>query len=179
MSDDKVAYVDMGLNKILAEIEKARVASIHVGLVGEKAEQPTADGRLSVAEAGVISEYGSSDGKVPRRSFLRDPIHHEEALVIAELAQAAHDIALLRATSEVAYDKVGRRMALVVSAAIVDGVPPANAEATVEKKGFDEPLIDTGAMLEAVGHRVVRGSGDVLEGGSSAGEYESFETGTE
>ena len=174
---DEVAYIDMGLGKILAEIEKARVASIQVGLVGEKAETPTSDGRLTLAEAGVINEFGSSDGHVPRRSFLRDPIHREEPLVIAELAQAAHDIALLRATAEVAYDKVGRRMALVVADAIVDGIPPANADATVEKKGFDEPLIDTGDMLAAVGHRVVRGTGDVLEGGSSAGEYEAFEVG--
>ena len=175
---NKVVFTDKGLKKILAEVKRIAGMQVQVGLVGAKAEAPTADGRLTVAEAGIINEFGSGDGHVPRRSFLRDPMHQQRGLVTSLLLQAAGDVATLKATPEAVCDRIGTRLALVVSDAILAGGTPheGNAASTIKKKGFDEPLVDTGTMLDAVGHRTVRDSGGgTLEAGSSVGDYESFE----
>lgn len=38
--------------------------------------------------------------------------------------------------------------------AIDDGIPPPNAPPTVERKGFDHPLVETGEMRDNVEYRI-------------------------
>ena len=54
--------------------ELNRKISIKVGILAPEASQKHSGSGLTMAELGAIHEFGSADGKIPARSFLRVPI---------------------------------------------------------------------------------------------------------
>lgn len=174
----RVVYKDFGLKKVIGAYAKMRALSVRVGVVGAKAAEPTADGRLTNAENAMIQQYGLAGppGAEPR-DFLDQPFKSARAVVESALRRATGRMIRLEETPEQAMDWVGGELEKVVRDAIYKKISPHNAPATVANKGFDHPLIDTLGLYDAVSHRVVRENGDVLEAGSADGDYESFEIG--
>lgn len=190
-------YRDLGLKNILRGTRAFSGMRLHVGVVGAKAAERTADGRLTNAENAAIQMYGL--GGAPPRDFLNKPFADRKAEVERVLANAmrraigyfvrnsssggdrsgsafgtsASPVVGVAGTIESVLDEAGRQLARIPRDAIAEGVAPPNAESTVKSKGFDKPLIDTLGLYDSISHRVVRESGDVLEAG--AGDYEAFE----
>jgi hypothetical protein len=173
--DGRVIWRDFGLKKILRNVQDAAVEHIRVGVVGPKAHDRSMDDRLTNAEVAAINHYGSSDGHVPARRFLTEPFQHDRFRVMNIMRKAVERLVFEKVES--AMDRAGEQLAEVVRRAIIatPGIGPANAPSTVAKKGFNHPLVWGYGLAEAISHRLVRGRGDFLEAGASAGEYEHFE----
>lgn len=120
--------------------------AVAVGLPDDVIHDPSG---LAYSELGTIHEFGSSDGRVPERSFLRSMLVDRRKDINRLLNTTAKRVANGRdANAEL------ERLALwsqgAVQEQIVDVDTPANAPATIAKKKSDNPLVDTGAMRQAV-----------------------------
>lgn len=171
----RMEYRDLGLEKILREVAKTSLVTLRAGVVGPKASEHTADGRLTNAENAVIQQYGLAPTHFTSRDFLHKPFVDERTRVTSILRRAVARICR-GDTAEAAMDAAGYELQHIPREAIMSGVAPANTAATVAKKGFNHPLVDHLDLYDAISHRLVRNTEDALDAG--AGDYESFEIGS-
>ena len=183
---DKPEFKDLGLGKWLKRISDAGLARIRVGVVGAKAGEPSGDGRVTVAEAALINEYGAEATlpsgvkiKIPERSFLRKPLTQRNPAVFKLMNEFTRKVVDNEGTVDDAAHEAGKGLAEISKRAITSGIPPENTDETERKKGFNHPLIHTHALVDAISHRVVRENGDVLEDGASSADYDALEYSTE
>ncbi len=119
---------------------------------------------LSLVEVASVHEFGTEDGHVPARSFLRLTLKKKSSAYLSALRKALADgagavpqgeAAAVNALS-VAFERVGLRVTRDVQATIRDGGPgwPALSPRTVAAKGSTSPLIDTGQLRQSIRHAV-------------------------
>lgn len=109
----------------------------------------------AVVELGAIHEFGSSDGRIPERSFLRGTMKKKRKAHNEIIRKLARSITLGKGTPENALNKLGARVSADVKETIANGVQPPNAPSTVRRKGSSKPLVDTGALRQAITWQVV------------------------
>lgn len=131
--DDKDIYKEL----------KKQHAKIEVGFFeGEKYP----DGK-SVAEVAAFNEFGG--GKVPPRPFMRTCVERRKniwkKLVRDELAK--------NEDARVTLALLGNRMVEDLKDYIKIWTYPPNAPSTIAKKGFNDPLVETGRMMNSVDWR--------------------------
>ena len=106
----------------------------------------------NVAQVAFWNEYGTV--KSPPRPFFRSMIADKSqkwgAALGANLAATGYD-----ATK--ALGLVGAGIKDQLTKSIVDFQSPGNAPYTIERKGFDKPLIDTGQMQRAPAYEIKDG----------------------
>ena len=133
------------LAELAAQVGKP--ARLRVGFL-ENATYP--DGK-PVAMIAAIQEFGAPSRGIPPRPFFRNMVaakQKEWPVAIEGLLKAnGYDAAR---TMELA----GQAIAGQLRQSIHDTNAPALAPSTVERKGFDKPLIDTGHMFNSVSHEV-------------------------
>jgi len=107
-----------------------------------------------VAEVAAIHNFGAPAANIPARPFFSNMVAEEKPKWGAAIA---------RLLKENGYD-AGKALALMgediggaLQQSIVDTNSPDLADATIERKGFDKPLIDTGHMRNSVGYQVDNG----------------------
>lgn len=141
-SKSRVVDRDRGWGDLLKQVDAMAGRSfVKVGILGDKGgglHEQDPDGKaspLTVAEIGAVNEFGSEDGHVPERSFLRatfDRMREELASDAAKLLVKALDRKL---SVEMALNVLGAKLAAEVKKTItVIGVPPPNAPSTVARK---------------------------------------------
>lgn len=112
------------------------------------------DGK-SVAQVAAYNEYGSPKRNRPPRPFFRQAIQAGQPTWGKKLAGA------LRATGydvDKALGMLGEDIAGEVRESITKFTSPALAPATIARKGFAKPLVDTGMMLRSVSYEVADGN---------------------
>lgn len=120
---------------------------LRVGFL-EKAKYP--DG-TSVAMVAAIQDFGAPAAGIPPRPFFRNMVRNKQA----EWPKAVEN--LLKATN---YDvdktlrKTGEAIKGQLQQSIRDTNSPPLKPATIRRKGFAKPLIDTGHMLNSVDYEV-------------------------
>lgn len=199
----KVTYKDHGLERIVKKLGDVGAKSVNVGVVGPKAEEPAGRGDITNGENAIIQFYGTKN--IPPRKFLTEPFNTHRGEVVKGLSQVVRDViggggqtvahlgggtgagaarmfrAIVDGVSvDVALDRFGEKMVKIVQEDMLKpgGIGDPNAPATVEKKGFDHPLLETNGLVDAISHRIVRKEfGDALEAGAAIGDYESFVVG--
>lgn len=152
---------------IQANLRLAQKSYSAVGFPGDspKSTQAHGDSGMSNVQVATANEYGSAPGVrpvVPARPFVKETVKRaakgrvrdvqKELLRLITIGQMNTNVALLR------LGKVG---ADEMQATIADSKSWAvpNAEYTKAKKQSSTPLIDTGAMRQAVTYRTrMRGS---------------------
>jgi len=158
---------DLGkLKAALASVAKLRLV---VGVQGSEAadlyEAKEGTRPLTLVEVATVHEFGTKDGKIPERSFLRSTLARRETVYGKALTAA-----LQRALDEVSADGIGdvagafaRQLEVVglrvvrdVQTTIRDSGPgwPPNAPLTIALKGSSKPLIDTGRLRQSIRHAV-------------------------
>jgi hypothetical protein len=168
---DGIEYLDLGLEKFLQGVDHIDKTRVRVGVVGAAADRPSADGRLKMGEVAIINYFGSLAMNIPPRRFADRPLHTQTARdEAAKVARAAIEFGNIDA----ALDSAGEALAREMRDAVFHGEFRENAAKTVMKKGFDHPLLETGQLVEAIGHELVRGSGDTVDAGAASGDYEGF-----
>lgn len=110
---------------------------------------------MSNDELAAIHEFGTEDGRVPERSFLRSTMKAQRRPWLDFLAARMKRVVAGKLPALAALEQLGLKAAGDVKAAIVAGIDPSNAPSTVAAKGSDTPLIDTGRLKESIMHEVV------------------------
>lgn len=105
----------------------------------------------SVALVAAVNEFGAPSRGQPPRPFFR--------LMVANNSDTWPDAVAknMLATDYDAHktlDRVGQGIKGQLQQSIRDLTEPPLAPSTVQRKGFDKPLIDSGVMISAVDYRV-------------------------
>lgn len=131
------------LDAIAAHIEQAGI--LHVGFL----ESETYPDGTPVAQVAYWNEFGTEH--IPPRPFFRHLIETNKSgwsLAFGNLMKSNnYDVNRV-------FALMGEGMKDQLTRAIIDFSDPNNAPATVDKKGFDNPLIDTGVMQKATGYEI-------------------------
>lgn len=103
---------------------------------------------------GIYNEYGTMrEGKphIPPRPFMQNAINTDEkkwqTVFGNQLVKNKYDVYQ-------SMTALGATVAESIQNSIVNGSYVDNAPATIARKGFNKPLIDTGLMLQAITFRV-------------------------
>lgn len=138
-----------GLQREMERLAKlvAQPATLRVGFL-EGATYP--DG-TPVGMIAAIHNYGAPRAGIPPRPFFTDMIKQHQS----EWPKAIADLLRNGASARNALEVAGAAIAGQLRQSIIDTNYPPLAPATVARKGFDKPLIDTSHMINSVDHEVV------------------------
>lgn len=162
MGKVKIIDKDRGWKKIAADLRKtANHPYVKVGLVEPASEAVHKGSELTVAEIGVIHEYGSADGSIPPRSFIRTTLISESQKVNSAIESFLKGVILQKYNVETALGRLGLfALSLIKNRITNEHIPPPLAESTIKAKTRDGktgdvPLVDTAQMLNSIRHHVV------------------------
>ncbi len=142
----------IGGNKLGAKLKqiRERLEKNKGVLIGLPAATGVYEDGAPIAVIAAVHEFGSADGHIPERSFLRVPLRQNVELFKkiwrAGIPKIVHD----ELTTHQMMSQLGARGAAVSQEAISEGIDPANAPMTIALKGSDTPLIDTGQLRQSI-----------------------------
>lgn len=145
-----------GWNDLQKRLAAAK-GSVRVGVLGKTAlREGEAESNFTNAEIAAVHEFGSSDGRIPERSFLRSTMRNREADFSKIQAMLAKKVVANKLTAEQALDQLGAWFAAQVKHAITAGIAPELAESTIKARrkgkqpGRKVPLVDTGQLRNSI-----------------------------
>ena len=132
---------DKGAKHILGQLEKGEVG-VEAGLFDP-----------GLAQIGAYNEYGTKD--IPARPFIRTTSDNKRSQWDAFMDKELNDLAKGKGTIKSSLVALGADMETDIKKTITDWKSPPNAPSTQkQKRGVDNPLIDTGAMRNSVSFKV-------------------------
>lgn len=169
---------DLGIGKLREDVATMQRQRVTVGYQGPSgaAQHPNAD--ASVAQVAAWQEFGTpgSDDRtydrarshIPSRPFVRTGLAKYKNEIAEAIKAAFRAVLGGSATPEQAQADVGERMVEAVQQTILDARSWAKplAESTIERKGHDDPLIESGAVYDATSYAVRDGDKIVRTGGA-------------
>lgn len=145
----RVPNLQSALDQLRKELAQYRGNShVTVG-IHEVALQPES-GDLTMAQLGAVQHFGTEDGRIPARPWLDIGVESGTQEILDTIRSGASRGLPLDAVLE----QVGVVAVGAVQEYMTDLKTPPNAPSTIERKGSDNPLIDTGAMRAAVSYAV-------------------------
>ncbi len=151
----KTRVVDHGWNKVAAAMQdNKRGARVVVGILANQKNQRKGD-PLTNAVLGFIHEFGSADGHVPERSFIRATIDENAHKYKEFIARVAGLVLLGKMSEHQALELVGLKVQGDVVRRINAGIPPPLAASTLRRKTVNglvgtTPLVETGQLKSAI-----------------------------
>lgn len=168
---------DKGFAAMMRRVHEAKNARIKVGVLGDT-EEP---GGLTVGQVATIQEFGTEDGTIPARPFVRSTFDRERDHLVDMSRELMKKVVDGKIGITGALDVLGMYLANAMKSTITRGVPPPNAMSTLiakarMSKSFRpsartlgqaignagiltavKPLIDTGRMLNAITWAITSG----------------------
>lgn len=159
---DKGGYLkdDSQWKKMRKNLERGSHLAAKIGFFQDSTYGPEND-NLTVAQVAQWQEEGNE--KIPMRPFIRSGFMEkiqQKKWITSEVIRWIDDIAMGRSTWTAMYNKLGPVFVKMMQKEIEDWKIPMNAPLTVQLKGFNDPLIDTGKMLDSVDYLLGRKSGE-------------------
>jgi len=119
---------------------------------------------LTIATVAAVNNFGSADGRIPARPFLAPAVENGapeyrrlvEVMLPKVMSGEMEMQTLLAQMGQLAEGHVKQQ--------ITDLRTPPNAQSTIDKKGSDNPLIDTGALRQSIRYVIDDGTDPVEEG---------------
>jgi phage gpG-like protein len=144
---------DLGYRALMRRLGELRDISVSVGVRGGQLEGGAVlvdgDDEEDIVEIAAVHEFGSRDGRIPERSFLRSTAD-ENVRKYERLLEKATERVVSGGAPELAFGMVGAIATGDVQRKIAAGVPPPLAPVTVKRKGSSTPLIDTGRLRQSI-----------------------------
>jgi len=148
----------------LADVSKGPYVA--VGVTQEKFDLPKEDedgsalNGYTLGEIAVVHEFGSKDGHIPERSFLRVPSATYGREMLAYIKKLHKQVLAGKMTAEVALGRIGLKFENIVRNRIRSNIPPGLKDATLRQKTRDGKvgnvaLVDTGQLLNSISSQVV------------------------
>lgn len=153
---NRTRIIDRGYQKIIRQTLELDRQDIFVGIPASKDEPRDGSSMVMIA---AVNEFGSMDGRIPQRSYLRSTLEEKKDEIIRTLESAYKGVADLRLKASDARSLVGLKVSSLVRQKIVAIRTPPNAPATIRKKGSSNPLIDTGRLRQSIAFVVRRRTG--------------------
>jgi hypothetical protein len=159
MANQAFQVKDLGLEKLTTSIRGLKGRIIAVGILQDLAVGGELD--FSLVELALTLEFGTDDGRIPERPVHRDTFTKHQADIKKRLFLAAQKVQGGMSIDR-ALDEVGEWYTGLLQKAILDYNEVPNAESTVKKKGFNDPLVDTepgsgSAYVDQISHEVRKG----------------------
>lgn len=156
----KVTVRDRGWNRIKQNmLALAKKPHVKVGVLDDGAH---GDGGLSVAELAAIHEFGAPGAGIPARSFIRSTLDENKAEYAELIRKGLAAVLAGRLSPAMLLEAIGAKVATDIKKRVTsgDGLDPPLAESTVEAKGSERPLVDTGRLIGAVTWKVMSADGE-------------------
>ena len=144
------------------KVLKKGMPSVLVGILGDTNQRT--QGKLTNAEIGYANEFGKMTGypRIPERSFIRMPLKTRfQAKLKTKKSLTGKE--LEKAIAEGKVNEFATKVGLVAEEVIQEafatngfGQWAPNAPMTVELKGSDSPLIDTGQLRRSITSKVIK-----------------------
>lgn len=155
----RIVDVDHGYDALMKASATWGDKSIRVGVLERDGGESHGNGAtvLDVAtwnEFGVKNEKG--EWKIPPRSFIRAFGDEERDEAVKILKKLYALVVMGRLSEDKAIDMFGNWAVGRIQARIASGIPPANADSTVARKGSSTPLIATGQLRSSISFEVER-----------------------
>lgn len=143
--------------QLKAKLAKAEGAEVRVGVLASKGGDAEAAPGFPMTALATVHEYGSPRNGIPERSFIRSTFEAKAGEVGKITERLARGFVEGKISLARAYEVLGTKGAAMVKATIASGphIPPPLKPATVKAKGSDRPLVDTGALKNAISYEVV------------------------
>jgi hypothetical protein len=123
--------------------------SITLGVHSDDANHTHGSGEgLTIGDIATFHEFGTQT--VPQRSFVRGWFDERQEFIRATLQTQVQQVIQGKRPLEQALERVALAYEGDCKARIVRHIPPPLAPATVKRKGSSTPLIDTGALRNAI-----------------------------
>ena len=103
-----------------------------------------------MADLAIEHEFGSDDGRIPERSFLRSSLIENRETYKKYLARLLRQAIRGQITITDMYDRLGAIAAGGAQQKILDGPFKPLSKLTIKLKGSSKPLIDTGQLLQSI-----------------------------
>lgn len=144
------------------KILKTGMPSVKVGILGST--NGRTQGEQTNAEIGFTNEFGKITGhkRIPERSFIRMPLKtkfNAKLKTKKSLTGPELEKAIVEGKTEEFATKVGLVAEEVIQEAFATngfGMWEPNAPMTIELKGSDSPLIDTGQLRRSITSKVIK-----------------------
>ena len=149
-----VEIKDKGWKNYLNRIDEFEGYEISAGVHSDESGIPDKNG-YTMADIAMVQEFGSDDGRIPERSVHRDTFEQlKKSELPRRMAEGVRRVSEGKQTPLREAHNVGLFYAGKLRDAVqkYDEIP--NAESTVKKKGRNDPLVDSGATVNAINHKV-------------------------
>ena len=143
--------------KLQHRLEKAvKIAnkSMHVAVGILQDETHGADKNFSMVDLAMVHEYGSKDGNIPQRSFIRSTCDEKRKKHLRLLRQLQDKIILGRLNKKQALIQFGEVVKSDMVQSINSGIDPKLNLKTIKAKKSSKPLIDTGRLKGSIAHEI-------------------------
>lgn len=161
MSKSDVIDRDLGWRELVNRAKAlSGKASVKVGVLADSAQgglhETLPNGKaspLTVAEIAAVNEFGTKDGHVPSRPFLRTTFDRMREELANDAAQLLVRVVVDGSpTVAQALSLLGAKLSAAAKRTITDGagVPPPNAPSTIAAKGSERPLVNRGRLVGAI-----------------------------
>lgn len=143
----RVRERDLGMKKILRTLKAGNDYRTKVGIQGTQGDA-IRDG-ISNAQLGAVHEFGVP-GRIPERSYMRSTFDALQKFYLAILVRDLRLIGLSSGSVRMTLDRLGERHLGDIVRRINAGIPPPNAQVTIDRKGSSKPLIDTAQLKQSL-----------------------------
>lgn len=147
---------DLGWIGIKAEINALRSLYVQVGIQDDAEAE---ENGTPMALVGAVNEFGSHDGHVPERSFMRSTMDENRDKYYEAMGKGLDEIYAAYAGKKSGgaiglgrklLKVIGLRVESDIKNKIVSNVPPPNAPSTIARKGSSTTLVDKGALKNSI-----------------------------
>lgn len=153
----ELVIVERGLARLLAKLRlHARGPHVRVGVQGQEAEELHPDFGDSNVKLAAVHEFGSKDGRIPQRSFIRATVDRERDKIGGYLQRASGRVARGK-NIEQELGVVGAKAVAEIRRTIDQsiGLKPLTKAGILSKQvPSTKPLLDTGQLKNSVTWKV-------------------------
>jgi hypothetical protein len=153
----KITVDKTGWDKLKKNLLQANKESLKLGFFEDSIYGPEND-NLNVAQVAQFMEEGDPV-KYPPRPFIRigflPRLKTPEYIPIFQ--QAIKSVLDGQSSFKQAYTRLGPTLVKGLQNEIIGWDTPPNSPQTIEAKGFNDPLINTGKLLESVDFKIEKG----------------------
>ncbi len=142
---------DQRFNTAVDELAKLASMDIKFGIT-ERTNKVRGDSTL--AKQAAWNEYGTEDLHIPERPAHRTAFENHNAGYWQRINQGAADIIAGNKTAEQVVKAAAEWYLDKLRESVLYWSVPRNADATIAKKGFNDPLIETGETYDALDYEM-------------------------
>lgn len=169
-SNTKVTYNKKGLESLFQELKNLASHQVEWGFFEDAVYTSDKNAGTHVATIANMQQEGFSKEsygrrvETPARPFFDDQIRNIQrgrrnplgARVVKQMEYAVWQVVMQEKAPHRALAPLGETLQVTLSQAITDWTYPENSAWTVDEKGFNDPLIETGFMRDSVSFQIVK-----------------------